>query len=151
MTAAPGWYPDPEFPAQTRWWDGVRWTDDITPPEPVSALPPPAVAAVAASPERRSAPLWLWIVAAALAVVGAVFLSPIIAIGSLVVLITAIVALVKDTATWLRFPSRRVAVWALIVAAVLFFATGGVTAAMYPTETGTPIGAGSSPGDSAAL
>ncbi len=25
----PGWYPDPQVPAQMRWWDGSTWTDDV--------------------------------------------------------------------------------------------------------------------------
>jgi len=38
-TPPPGWYPDPQSPAQTRFWDGVRWTERTSP-----AGPPPAYA-----------------------------------------------------------------------------------------------------------
>jgi len=27
----PGWFADPGNPAQTRWWDGYRWTDHVAP------------------------------------------------------------------------------------------------------------------------
>lgn len=27
---AAGWYPDPQNPAQHRWWNGIAWTEDIT-------------------------------------------------------------------------------------------------------------------------
>lgn len=27
----PGWYPDPAFPQQLRWWDGVQWTPHLAP------------------------------------------------------------------------------------------------------------------------
>jgi Protein of unknown function (DUF2510) len=26
MTTQPGWYPDPQAPHRTRWWDGGQWT-----------------------------------------------------------------------------------------------------------------------------
>lgn len=26
QTPAPGWYPDPAYPAIMRWWDGHAWT-----------------------------------------------------------------------------------------------------------------------------
>ncbi|WP_141215352.1 MULTISPECIES: DUF2510 domain-containing protein [unclassified Rhodococcus (in: high G+C Gram-positive bacteria)] len=31
----PGWYPDPGSPGQSRWFDGVRWTDATAPTGPV--------------------------------------------------------------------------------------------------------------------
>src|SRR5262245_60461511 len=41
----PGWYPDPSgLPATFRWWDGRRWTEDIT-VDPGSAPAGPSAAA----------------------------------------------------------------------------------------------------------
>lgn len=34
-----GWYPDPEDPAQLRYWDGTTWTDHRHPVEPAAAAP----------------------------------------------------------------------------------------------------------------
>jgi hypothetical protein len=31
MTAAANWYPDPQNPAQLRWWDGMQWTPHTHP------------------------------------------------------------------------------------------------------------------------
>lgn len=38
----PGWYADPAAAAELRWWDGVRWTDDVVCKgvQAISALPP---------------------------------------------------------------------------------------------------------------
>ena len=30
-TPPPGWYPDPEQPANVRWWDGTTWTEHRAP------------------------------------------------------------------------------------------------------------------------
>lgn len=35
--APPGWYPDPDTPAQLRFWDGATWTSHTSP----GAMPPP--------------------------------------------------------------------------------------------------------------
>jgi hypothetical protein len=32
-----GWYPDPDDPAQQRWWDGVQWTENRAPAAGASA------------------------------------------------------------------------------------------------------------------
>lgn len=34
VTGTGQWYPDPEDPAQWRWWDGNRWTEQRTPRQP---------------------------------------------------------------------------------------------------------------------
>jgi len=57
QTAPAGWYPDPENPAQQRYWDGVAWTQNAAPSlpseygpqdlaDPESALQPVADASV---------------------------------------------------------------------------------------------------------
>jgi hypothetical protein len=41
-TPPPGWYPDPEQPANLRWWDGTVWTEHRAPgwlPPTVAAIP----------------------------------------------------------------------------------------------------------------
>lgn len=43
--AAPGWYPDPERPGSTRWWDGTQWAPAPPPPQPVYVVPRPRNAA----------------------------------------------------------------------------------------------------------
>lgn len=79
--------------------------------------------------------MWAWILIGLGVVVGFVFLSPVIAAFALVVLITAIVAVAKNRPTWLRFRSRGGAIAATVVSAVVFFAAGSVTSAMYPRAT----------------
>jgi uncharacterized Tic20 family protein len=37
---APGWYPDPSVPGGQRWWDGTRWTEHSSAPQPVPAAQP---------------------------------------------------------------------------------------------------------------
>jgi hypothetical protein len=39
--AAPGWYPDPQDPGQTRWWDGSAWTESTQPAAPPAYAAPP--------------------------------------------------------------------------------------------------------------
>ena len=43
-TPTPGWYPDPQQPGTTRWWDGTGWTAHTMPGGPQAAHPPAAVA-----------------------------------------------------------------------------------------------------------
>ena len=85
--------------------------------------------------------MWLWVLAGVVALVLAVFLSPIVALMALVVLITGIVALAKGTPTWLRFGSRKATMAITAAAALVFFATGSVSAAIYPTAPSTPVDA----------
>ncbi|MDX6698715.1 MAG: hypothetical protein QOE65_2112 [Solirubrobacteraceae bacterium] len=33
-----GWYADPQAPGRWRWWDGARWTDDVSTPAVPGAL-----------------------------------------------------------------------------------------------------------------
>jgi hypothetical protein len=45
MTAVPpGWYPDPENPTTTRWYDGQRWTEHVGPGAQAATTPPTPVA-----------------------------------------------------------------------------------------------------------
>jgi hypothetical protein len=39
MTPPPGWYRDPSYPLDERWWDGAAWTDHRRGPE-ASEVPP---------------------------------------------------------------------------------------------------------------
>jgi uncharacterized Tic20 family protein len=38
----PGWYPDPSAPGAQRWWDGTRWTEHSSAPQPAPGAPPTA-------------------------------------------------------------------------------------------------------------
>jgi uncharacterized protein len=37
---APGWYPDPSAPGAQRWWDGTRWTEHSSAPQPAPVQRP---------------------------------------------------------------------------------------------------------------
>ena len=60
----PGWYPDPQRAAALRWWDGVRWTEHVSPAPGVPTRSPYAPA-----PRRQLMPgtpvytVWIWLVA----------------------------------------------------------------------------------------
>jgi cyclophilin family peptidyl-prolyl cis-trans isomerase len=44
VTSPPGWYPDPSSSEQRRWWDGQRWTAQVSADpatSPPTAVPPP--------------------------------------------------------------------------------------------------------------
>lgn len=71
-------------------------------------------------------PVWAWVVLGVVALGVGVLLSPIFAVILLVVLITGIVGLAKNTRTWLRFRSRKVAMWVTAVSAVGFLLTGSL-------------------------
>jgi len=51
-----GWFPDPEDPANLRYWDGSAWTDHRHPAEP--AAPAAAPAAASATPQFAYQPTY---------------------------------------------------------------------------------------------
>ena len=54
-----GWFPDPEDPANLRYWDGTAWTEHRHPADPAGAPVGPTVdatPAAAAAPEAPGAP-----------------------------------------------------------------------------------------------
>lgn len=140
MTNVPaGWYPDPSGEPQQRWWDGVQWTPATTAPTPpaaqtspvqTAALVPPPVPTSA--PARRRVPVWAWVVIGVAVFTVGLILSPVFAVISLIVLITGIVALAKNTPTWLRFRDRRAATWVTAVASVSFLITGSLASVVVP-------------------
>ncbi|KQP70598.1 hypothetical protein ASF40_12660 [Microbacterium sp. Leaf288] len=96
-----------------------------------SFTPPPAPALE--PPKQKRLPVWLWVIIGIVALGVLVFLAPIIALIALTVLITGIVALSKNTRTWLRFRTPKVAMTATAISAVVFFAAGLMTTVVYPS------------------
>lgn len=132
-----GWFTDPGDAQQTRWWNGSEWTEHTTRTSTLTVAPPPAFATTSeATPTTRlrRVPVWGRILIGLGLVVAFIFLSPIVALGALTVLITAIVAVAKNTPTWLRFRSRGRAIAAIVVSAIVFFAAGSLTGAIYPSS-----------------
>ncbi|UJP08907.1 DUF2510 domain-containing protein [Microbacterium sp. KUDC0406] len=139
MTSAPaGWYPDPSRPEQHRWWDGAAWTEYVQPVAGPGLLPPPATPA-AAKTRRRRLPVWAWVLIGIAVVVLGILLSPVFAPLWLVVLITGIVALAKNTRTWLRFRSRRTATVVTVVSAVGFLITGSLSSVVLGQPSDAPV------------
>lgn len=88
---------------------------------------------------RRRMPIWAWIVLGLVAMGLLILLSPVLAPLFLVVLITGIVAMVKNTRTWLRFRSRKTATIITAVSAVGFLVTAMLSpsiATMIPQPAG---------------
>jgi uncharacterized protein len=67
-TAAPGWYPDPQNPGAQRYWDGTRWT------EQVSGAQAPAPTAPA-TPTTTDADARQWAMFAHLSALAALFIG----------------------------------------------------------------------------
>ncbi|WP_022877359.1 thermonuclease family protein [Microbacterium sp. B19] len=90
--------------------------------------------------------MWLWVILGILLAIVVLLLSPIFAVVFLAILITGIVALAKNSRTWLRFRSRKAAAWVTAVAAVGFLATAGITnAAVVNSPPKTPVALVASP------
>jgi hypothetical protein len=57
QTIPAGWYPDPEFQGEQRFWDGSAWTDNRQPiPAPAAPPPPPGLGAAPPLPMRTARP-----------------------------------------------------------------------------------------------
>jgi endonuclease YncB( thermonuclease family) len=142
-TVPAGWYPDPDVSAQQRYWDGAAWTAHTAPVSAPPAgeasaygslTPPPALPPTATRKAKRSLPVWAWIVLGAVAVLLGVVMSPILAVLFLVVLITGIVALVRNRPTWLGFRSRKTATWVTAAATVGLLMTGSIANLVSPNR-----------------
>lgn len=126
--AQSGWFPDPANAGQLRWWDGEAWSNDVvrdgvTLTEPLVA---PGDAASTASLLSR-VPWWGWAISALLGIVLLIIAAPLLALASLAILITGIVALSSGKRTWLALPSKKVAGLVTAAAAVTFMLSGGIT------------------------
>ncbi|WP_101847487.1 GmrSD restriction endonuclease domain-containing protein [Zhihengliuella sp. ISTPL4] len=157
MTSTPvaGWYPDPADSSQMRWWDGAAWTAQTrsipqpAAPSGLQTLPPPVTGtafSAGASGEsgekaRKKLPLWAWAVIGILTLAVGILLSPIFTVLWLVVLITGIVALAKNTPTWLRLRSRKTATIVTAISAVCFLLTGSVANAVIGGNADRPTDA----------
>ncbi|MEU1972866.1 G5 domain-containing protein [Microbacterium sp. NPDC019599] len=133
MTATPGWFPEPSNPDQSRYWDGQQWTEHVLPTATIGR-----VTAWATPTGRPGLPIWSWLLVGAAGLLLLVFLPPIFGVLALAVLITAIVALATRSATWMRLPSRAVAIAATAVAATSLLVAGALTAsafAGFPADT----------------
>lgn len=100
------------------------------PAEPTAGLTPPSPLPTSTPARKRRLPVWAWILIGVVALAVGVLLSPIFAVICLVILVTGIVALVRNTPTWLRFRNRKVATWVTAGSAVAFLLTGSLANAV---------------------
>ncbi|MDY0910895.1 G5 domain-containing protein [Microbacterium sp. CFBP9034] len=145
MTTNPGWFPEPSNRGQSRYWDGQQWTDHVLPTATIGAP-----SAWAVPTDGPSLPLWSWLLMGAAGLLLLVLLPPVFGVLALVVLVTAILALTRNTATWMRLPSRRLAIAATAIAAACFLVAGGMTAAAFAGMTGDAVVKAASSGGSGA-
>lgn len=134
MTTNPGWFPEPSNRGQSRYWDGRQWTDHVLPTATIGAP-----SAWEAPTDRPGVPIWAWLLIGAAGLLLMLLLPPVFGVLSLVILVTAIVALATNSATWMRLPSRRLAIAATAVAAACFLLAGGMTAAAFADMAGDTV------------
>ncbi len=124
-SALPGWFPDPTDKSKMRWWDGNGWTPHVSRDGRVWVETPSAPPTGA---RLWRMPLWLWIVIGVVLLLPLLLLAPVVAPIALVVLITALVALIGRRQTWLRLGSRKSAIAVTSVAAAVLLVTGSISA-----------------------
>lgn len=109
-------------------------------PVPVAVTPPPAP-----TPQKvkRGVPVWAWVLIALVGIALLALLAPFFAVASLVVLITAIVALSKNTPTWMRLRNRKVAGVVAAGSAIMLLVSGTLSTSIYPTPPRTQAAAAS--------
>jgi cell division protein FtsN len=128
-----GWYPNPEDPAELRWWDGRRWSSRTAAPDTVAAAP--ATTKVSTLPGK--VPISTW-VCGALALVFA--LSALSAgVGSFLIFAgliaggTALYTLITKRRGWALLPTSRPVVGAIAAGSLVVLLIGsGVYSASHP-------------------
>lgn len=88
---------------------------------------------------KRRLPGWAWVLIGIAAVALGLILSPVFAPLWLVVLITGIVALVRNTPTWLRFRDRKIATTVTAISAVAFLLTGSLANVVLGATSNSPV------------
>lgn len=118
--APAGWYPNPDDPAEMRWWDGATWTEHTAPPV--------AVTAASAPKPTRAIPVSTWI-GGGLAALFALAAIP-AGVGSFLMYValiaggTAVYTLITKRRGWARLPQSRPIAAAIAGGALVLLITG---------------------------
>lgn len=124
--------------------------------DPMTPLTPPTATAMTIEPVKSKwgplakLPLWAKGSIVAAAILLAILLWQLVVALAAVVLITAIVAVVKNQPTWIKFASRKHAIAAIIISAVIavgFSSVGSAVAGKPSTSESAPAGIAALPSE----
>jgi hypothetical protein len=139
----PGWYPDPNFPDQQRWWDGSGWTSYVRPFQIPSTNPEPSGQGLSTEPTRhgflqRVGPSTYTVIglmgllSIPFAAVGGLLVWLVLAI--IVVLLTGLYTLITGRRSWAHLAGRSMAAIVVGASVVGFFASLVAVAATVPRD-----------------